>query len=119
MYSLISRDTVLTAAHCFQSGSRDPGTVRLGGHDLRQEDGNHLDVSVREVVIHPAWDPATLQNDIALVKMSTNVTFNEVREYRILHSVTFLKLSNFHQRNLQTFLFCIFLIFLNIKFIDS
>merc|ERR1712183_609567 len=33
--SLISSDTLLTAAHCFQVSSRDPATVRLGEQELQ------------------------------------------------------------------------------------
>ena len=77
--SLISSDTLLTAAHCFQGSGRDPATVRLGEQDLESdEDGEHVDISIRQIVKHPDWDPRTLQNDIAIVKMSSNVTFTEV-----------------------------------------
>ena len=61
---------------------RDPGTVRLGEHDIRTEgDGEHQDFIIKKVIQHPGWSDETLQNDIAIVKLSSNVTYSEVRLY--------------------------------------
>merc|ERR1719445_2041782 len=65
--SLIAPDTILTAAHCFEGNSRDPTLVRLG----------EPDINIDQVFKHPDWDSTTLENDIAIVKLSSNVTYSE------------------------------------------
>jgi len=77
--SLIATDAVLTAAHCFDSlGHGGPTTVRLGEHDITttSDGANHIDISIAKVVLHPDWDPSTLNTDIAIVKLSKNATLN-------------------------------------------
>jgi len=76
--SLISADTVLTAAHCFDSsGHGGPTTVRLGEHDVTTtlDGAEHVDVAIERVRQHPDWDKFTLDNDIAIVKLVKNVSF--------------------------------------------
>merc|ERR1712064_257888 len=78
--SLIAPDTILTAAHCFEGNSRDPTLVRLGEHDITKSDETKLpaiDINIDQVVKHPDWDSTTLENDIAIVKISSNVTYSE------------------------------------------
>ena len=79
--SLISRDTILTAAHCFDGSSREPSIVRLGEHDITTTDETELeavDVDIDSVIKHPGWDTSTLLNDIAIVKLKNNVTYTKV-----------------------------------------
>ena len=45
--------------------------VRLGEHDITQAEETDATVELRiaRVLAHPAWNPATLDNDLALVKL--------------------------------------------------
>ena len=45
--------------------------VRLGEHDITQVEETDATVELRiaRVLAHPAWNPATLDNDLALVKL--------------------------------------------------
>jgi len=76
--SLLDADTVLTAAHCFDSsGHGGPTTVRLGEHDITTalDGAQHVDIAIDRIIQHEDWDPFTLDVDIAIVKLAKNVTF--------------------------------------------
>ena len=79
--TLISEDTVLSAAHCFD-GNNGITHVRLGEHDIStSSDGAvGVDVRIRRSVQHPGWNSNTLDNDLAVVKLSQSVSFtNNIR----------------------------------------
>ena len=55
--------------------------VRLGEHDITKSDETKnpsIDINIDKVVKHPDWDSTTLDNDIAIVKLRSNVTYTEV-----------------------------------------
>ena len=55
--------------------------VRLGEHDITKSDETKnpsIDINIDKVVKHPDWDSTTLDNDIAIVKLRSNVTYSEV-----------------------------------------
>ncbi|XP_063079933.1 IgGFc-binding protein-like [Engraulis encrasicolus] len=78
--SLINNQWILTAAHCtdgISSADMARWTVRLGVKDLDISSANELTNTLTEVIVHPEYDDWTLDNDIALLQMSTPVTFND------------------------------------------
>ena len=55
--------------------------VRLGEHDITKSDETKnpsIDINIDKVFKHPDWDSTTLDNDIAIVKLRSNVTYSEV-----------------------------------------
>ena len=66
--SLIHEEWVLTAAHCVDFTSSSDIQVVLGRHDLTSDEGNVYEVA--EIIVHPEWNSATLDNDIALLRLA-------------------------------------------------
>ncbi|NXX57008.1 TRY3 protein, partial [Scopus umbretta] len=46
---------------------------RLGENDLRRQEGTEQDRMVVKVIPHPAYNPATLDNDLMLLKLDQRV----------------------------------------------
>ena len=71
--TLVARDWVLTAAHCFYDSDNDryldtaPATVRVGSH--RRTTGGRLH-RVSAIHPHPEYDPDEDVNDILLLKLT-------------------------------------------------
>jgi len=72
--SLISRDFVLTAAHCTNNYTAAQIRVVLGRNLLSGPGGQEIQVS--EIIQHPDYDPITTDNDIALLRLETPATLN-------------------------------------------
>ncbi|XP_060757837.1 chymotrypsinogen A-like [Neoarius graeffei] len=76
--SLINKNWVLSAAHCFESSSitaRDI-TIFLGMESLEGTNPNMQKKTVLKIINHENYNSTKLNNDIALVQLSSSVTFN-------------------------------------------
>ena len=80
--TLISSDVVLTAAHCLnvapdgkpQFRTMKPSALAIYvGDDPAQDILDHM-YFVSETVIYPSYNPVALRNDIALIRLSTQIT---------------------------------------------
>lgn len=75
--SLISRSFVMTAAHCVYDGRNTVTefTAVLGAHNIYDE-VNSVRIQSKTAFMHPGWNPSTLQNDIALIKLPVDAPVN-------------------------------------------
>ncbi|XP_049915642.1 transmembrane protease serine 9-like [Epinephelus moara] len=75
--SLINREWVMSAAHCFSSSSTSGWQVSLGRQNLQGENPNEVSRTVARIILHPNYDSDTSNNDIALLRLSSPVTFTD------------------------------------------
>ena len=64
--SIISPTTVVTAAHCLEGMRAGDLAVRAG---TRQVDGAGQRLDVDRIIRHPGYNPDTVENDIALLRL--------------------------------------------------
>ncbi|RZB40523.1 Trypsin domain containing protein, partial [Asbolus verrucosus] len=50
-------------------------TIRLGSNSLDSNDPNVIQLSTDSYMVHPDYNPATLENDIGLIQFRMPITF--------------------------------------------
>ncbi|KAM3917806.1 serine protease 33-like [Leptodactylus fuscus] len=76
--TLISSQWVMSAASCFIYSVSPPDyTVYLGRYKLSVADNHTVISSVSDIIINPIYAGATTKGDIALVKLSSPVTYTK------------------------------------------
>merc|ERR1719233_22360 len=72
--SLISSNTVLTAAHCYE----DPSSIRavVQDHDVTQDDGEIM-IDISLFITHPNYVISTSEFDFGIVRLVQHVTFTK------------------------------------------
>ncbi|XP_059045153.1 brachyurin-like [Achroia grisella] len=74
--TVLSNTRVLTAAHCYYDGVVSSTTITtVFGSNLLFSGGVRIDTT--DVAVHPNWNPLTISNDIAVIRV-TPVTFSNV-----------------------------------------
>ncbi|KAJ8687601.1 hypothetical protein QAD02_023395 [Eretmocerus hayati] len=76
--SLISSRHVVTAAHCVRQKD-NLVIVRLGEYDLSSDDdgANPIDFPIEKKIMHPRYYPKSKENDIAILKLGSEVHFTD------------------------------------------
>ncbi|XP_059409131.1 trypsin II-P29 [Carassius carassius] len=75
--SLINKDWVMSAAHCFQSTAASNVKIYLGRQLQTGSNPNEISRKVTRVITHPIYSSTTQNNDIALLQLSSSVTFTD------------------------------------------
>ncbi|XP_030323946.1 transmembrane protease serine 12 [Calypte anna] len=75
---LVSKNSVLTAAHCVKQ-RRSPYFWRavLGVHNLRKPGSQTARRTIRSIVVHPDFNRETFENDLALFLLGSAVQFSD------------------------------------------
>jgi secreted trypsin-like serine protease len=73
--TLLNNEWVLTAGICVESAISL--VITLGTNTLKEETPNSLKLATDEYVLHPGFNPMTLDNDIGLIKFRMPITFTQ------------------------------------------
>merc|ERR550517_2013285 len=65
--SLVAPNRVITAGHCCDGQSASGLGVRVGSHNLYEDDPNQEDIAVSAVHNHENYDSWTIENDICML----------------------------------------------------
>jgi trypsin len=76
--SIIDNFWILTAAHCVEDGFNENLYIRAGSDNYYAQGG--MSYSVDEVIIHPNYNNNTMNNDIALLKLTNPIYFNNNKQ---------------------------------------
>ncbi|XP_049419710.1 chymotrypsin-like protease CTRL-1 [Epinephelus fuscoguttatus] len=75
--TLISDQWVLTAAHCIVTNSTGNWTLYFGRETQSGPNVNEVNSTISQIIVHPDYNNLLLNNDIALMKLSSPLNFTD------------------------------------------
>jgi secreted trypsin-like serine protease len=75
--AVIAANKVLTAAHCVDGTSASSLQVWAGAHNQQNQEPNQQRIAASSFVMHPNWNPNTINADVAVITLSANFQFND------------------------------------------
>uniref|UniRef100_A0A4W3GS22 Peptidase S1 domain-containing protein n=1 Tax=Callorhinchus milii TaxID=7868 RepID=A0A4W3GS22_CALMI len=85
---VVSRDWLISAAHCFQSKNYDKSKRRMFCCVLLTVLINQKTGSISRIIVHPAFNQHTLDYDVALLAVNTSISFSSLVQPVCLPSPT-------------------------------
>ncbi|WP_224364172.1 serine protease [Hyalangium versicolor] len=74
--AIYNANTIITAAHCVSGAT--PSTIQVRYNSLSHGSGGTL-VNVSQIIVHPGYSSSTINNDIALLKLSSSMTLGQTQ----------------------------------------
>jgi len=74
--TIIDKKWILSAAHCFSDGA-DGVVIVAGEHNLGKSEGSEQKIQVKNAFVHPEYNDRTTENDIALIKLASELSFDD------------------------------------------
>ena len=71
--SLVRDKWVITAAHCVEGVSENSLQVKIGLHNVNSTSGN-VTRNVADIIVHPQYSSNSLNNDYAILELSSPIT---------------------------------------------
>ncbi|XP_061613070.1 prostasin [Phyllopteryx taeniolatus] len=75
--NVISEGWVLTAAHCILSTEFSPWLMYFGKQNQSTTSPNEVTRTVAQIIVHPQYNSVTFQNDVALMRLSSPITYSD------------------------------------------
>jgi len=75
--SIVGPRTIITAAHCYEGADPRQYEVVVGQHSQTKPDKFTQRYKVANIINHPQWNRATMENDISIIKLAEDIKFND------------------------------------------
>ncbi|XP_020912717.1 trypsin [Exaiptasia diaphana] len=76
--SIFKPNWIITAAHCFRTNPKTADyKVTAGEHNLRKDEGDEQEMDIDKIIKHPDFNTNTVDYDIALLKLKTNIKYDD------------------------------------------
>merc|ERR1711971_691268 len=75
--TIIDAKTILTAAHCYHGKNLNAVDYFVTAGVVHVQDGAGQSAFVEKITLHESYNPSTINNDIAILKLKTPLTFND------------------------------------------
>merc|ERR1712203_217594 len=88
--TIIDSKTILTAAHCYHGKNLAATDYFITAGVVHVQDGAGQSAFVEKITLHESYNPTTINNDIAILKLKTPLTFNDKVRQACLPEASFV-----------------------------
>jgi len=79
--TILSDQWIISASHCVDGSKAKDVFIRVGDHDNTDPDDTKFNkkqtFGVKKILMHPGYDPQTVNNDVALLKLDKKINFKD------------------------------------------